>query len=79
MTASTFWIADQRFDTREQALDALGDRDGLLTEVAGASAMTISVHTETCDLCGARYRVEGVMGALRIMSEGRPCGCGGAS
>jgi hypothetical protein len=78
VTARAWFVAGREFSSRETALDAIGDRDALLTEVTGASSLTVTVRTETCPDCGARYRVEGVMGGLRLMAEGPPCGCGGA-
>ena len=76
MTARSWFVGDREFGSRQAALDAIGGRPALLTEVTSGSAMTVSVCTETCPDCGASYQVLGVMGALEIMAEGRPCGCG---
>jgi hypothetical protein len=71
-----YFVGDVQFLSRAAALAHIGEGSGELTEAYPGSAWTVSVHGETCPDCGASYQTVGVMGALRQMAEGRPCGCG---
>jgi hypothetical protein len=69
-----YLVGEVEFISREEALDAIGDRPATLTEVTGSSSWSVPVRTQACPDCGLKYRTEGVL-ALMV----RPCGCGGAS
>lgn len=76
MTADRSWhVGGIEYPTREAALDVIGLGSAILTEVTGASAVTMTVRTERCPTCDRPYQVVGAAGLIRLMSEGPPCGC----
>jgi hypothetical protein len=77
VTSAAWFVGGVQFVSRKAALEHIGERSAELTEIApgGGSSVTVSVHTEHCEVCGAGHQVIGVMGALRTHFEGRPCGC----